>query len=183
METSRAAAETRGEPDGIVPGVSGPDDKWVYVLAASPARRVFGIGMLVALGALLVWVGAAAMPSVPAALAFWAAGAATLWSAALTKSATSDTIRLSRDGLYSSDGVLVAELDNVAGVEFGLFAFKPSNGFALRLKRPMRSVWRPGLWWRIGRRVGVGGVTPRAEAKIMAETIAALLNERAAKNG
>ncbi len=161
--------------------MSGPDDKWVYVLAASPARRVFGIGMLVALGALLVWIGAAAMPSLPAAIAFWAAGAAALWSAALTKSATSDSILLSRDGLYSSDGALVAELDNVAGVEFGLFAFKPSNGFALRLKRPMRSVWRPGLWWRIGRRVGVGGVTPRAEAKIMAETIAALLNERTAK--
>lgn len=162
--------------------MSGPDDKWVYELAASPGRRVFGIGMLVALGALLVWVGAAATPSLPAAAAFWAAGGAALWSAALTKSATSESIRLSPDGLYSSDGALIAELDNVAGVEFGLFAFKPSNGFALRLKRPMRSVWRPGLWWRIGRRVGVGGVTPRAEAKIMAENIAALLNERAAED-
>ena len=36
----------------------------------------------------------------------------------------------------------------------------------------------PGLWWRIGRRIGVGGVTPASQSKVMADLITARLIER-----
>ncbi|HAR51528.1 MAG TPA: hypothetical protein DCS45_06565, partial [Roseovarius nubinhibens] len=49
--------------------------------------------------------------------------------------------------------------------------FKPSNGFIVILKEAQKPRWEPGMWWRLGRRVGIGGVTGAAEAKAMAEVI------------
>jgi hypothetical protein len=43
----------------------------------------------------------------------------------------------------------------------------------IRLKTPASRVWAPGLWWRFGKRVGVGGVTPAGQGKAMADVIAA----------
>jgi hypothetical protein len=37
--------------------------------------------------------------------------------------------------------------------------------------------WQPGLWWRLGKRVGVGGVAPGHQTKAMAQIIEALLAE------
>jgi hypothetical protein len=42
----------------------------------------------------------------------------------------------------------------------------------------MSRVYAPGLWWRAGRRVAVGGVTSRAEGKAVAELINVMLAER-----
>ena len=62
----------------------------------------------------------------------------------------------------------------------GAFAFKPSNGFMLKLSRKGPFAWEPGIWWRIGRRVGVGGVTPGTPAKVMAEMIQERITRRGA---
>ena len=56
-------------------------------------------------------------------------------------------------------------------VDRGLFAFKPSNGFVVVLSQGGWRGWAPGLWWRLGRRLGVGGVTSAAQAKAMAEIL------------
>jgi hypothetical protein len=42
----------------------------------------------------------------------------------------------------------------------------------------MGFAWVPGLWWRIGKRVGVGGVTPSQPARYMAEVMSAMILER-----
>jgi hypothetical protein len=42
-------------------------------------------------------------------------------------------------------------------------------------------MWVPGLWWRIGRSVGVGGMTGAAETKMMAEMIEAMIAVRRAR--
>lgn len=71
-------------------------------------------------------------------------------------------------------------LDEIERVERGVVAMRPSNGFALRLHAPAPSAWGPGLWWRVGRRVGVGGMTSRADCKAMAEVLEfTLLGRRA----
>jgi hypothetical protein len=57
----------------------------------------------------------------------------------------------------------------MVSVARGALAFKPSNGFPVTLRARGPFVWEPGLWWRIGRRVGVGGVTPGTPARFMAE--------------
>jgi hypothetical protein len=83
--------------------------------------------------------------------------------------ATAHRLELTPEGLRSSDGRVLAPMADVVAVDRGVFAFKPSNGFTVKLSRKGSFAWEPGLWWRIGRRVGVGGVTHRTPAKIMAE--------------
>jgi hypothetical protein len=65
-------------------------------------------------------------------------------------------------------------------VDRGTFAFKPSNGFLLRTETRQPRLWQPGLYWRTGRRIGVGGITRAAESKALADLIAIKLAERAA---
>ena len=65
-----------------------------------------------------------------------------------------------------------ARMDEIDRVERGAFAFKPSNGFLVHLKKPGHRAWQPGLWWRMGRKLGIGGVTPAGQAKFMADMIA-----------
>ena len=64
------------------------------------------------------------------------------------------------DRLFDDSGVEICHLDDVAELEKGLHLFKPSSGFVLKLKTKQPAAWSPGLWWRIGHRVGVGGATP-----------------------
>ena len=148
-------------------------------LTPSPIRRYMAIGMMVLLGIVLINVAISGWKSsVPSYLALAVLGLASLAVAWRMHRATANSLHLSRDGIRSSDGTVIAEVDNVARVELGLFAFKPSNGFLVVLKTPMDRAWHPGLWWRLGRRIGIGGVTPRAAAKVMAERLDMLLRNQ-----
>ena len=151
--------------------------KPICKISASVARRAFGIAMLAALGAMFIWIGFVSVKSnIFTAATLGVLGIASFWCASVVLSATSASILLLRRGLVTSDNIVVAELDNIKAVERGLFALKPSSGFVILLKRPMPLVWKPGLWWRFGRRIGVGGATTAAEGKIMAEAIQALMS-------
>jgi hypothetical protein len=39
-------------------------------------------------------------------------------------------------------------------------------------------VWEPGMWWRLGKFVAIGGVTPGSQTKTMSEILSALVAER-----
>ena len=143
----------------------------------SAARRAFAVGSMAVLGALLLWLAVAAPPRAPALLLFLlAAGAGAVVMALRLHAATSRGLVLSGGELRESgpDGRLLARIGDVEGVDRGAFAFKPSSGFLLTLRRgaPGGRAWAPGLWWRIGRRVGVGGAMRGAEARTLAEVIA-----------
>lgn len=66
----------------------------------------------------------------------------------------------------------LALMEDIQEIERGMFALKPSNGFVVRLKTKAAPAWAPGLWWRTGRRLGVGGVTSAGAAKAMADLLA-----------
>lgn len=144
-----------------------------------PARRWVGIAIQGALGALVVSVGLA-VPMDHALVKFLilAAGGFLGWGAFGLYKATQHHIALTRTELRDSAGHLIAKVDDIVGVDRGAFAFKPSQGFLLRLNTTMPRHWSPGLWWRVGRFVGVGGVTPAGEGKFMAEVLATLIAER-----
>ena len=152
-------------------------DKVVATLAPSGIRRSLGIGGLAALGVILAYVAAAGRDASVSSLTLAVAAALAVLLAYKMLVSTSKALELRTDGLYTSDGMLIASISNVRQVELGVFAFKPSNGFLIVLKQPMAGSWNPGLWWRFGRRVGIGGVTPRAEGKVMAEAMTLLLRE------
>ena len=146
-------------------------------VAPSPARRWMAIGMLGALGMLLVYLSVFAPPATLVLQLFLLGlGAGSFFMADRIRRATETQVILTRERLSDGNGRLLCRVSEIASVERGPFAFKPSNGFAVVfLKKPAPRVWEPGLWWRLGRRIGVGGVTPAAEGKFMADTIALLL--------
>jgi len=147
-------------------------------LAPSPGRRLIGVGSVGGLGLLMLWFVATQNPEPQwqVGMAVMAFGA--LWIARRMWRATATWLVLERDALVSSDGRVLARMEDVVAVARGAFAFKPSNGFTLTLRKAGPFVWEPGVWWRTGRRVGVGGVTPGTPARLMAEQIQARIAAR-----
>lgn len=153
-------------------------------LHASPPRRWMAAAMLVLLGGLLLWVALARPPeALHWRLFLLGAGAVALWLAGRLLRATAVHLELTREALRDGRGRVLARVADIRAVHSGVFALKPSSGFTLRLDRPGPAAWQPGLWWRLGRRLGVGGVTSGREARYMAEVIAAILDERRDSGG
>ena len=84
-------------------------------------------------------------------------------------------IFLTREGLFDSTGSAICALNEIEKIDRSFFALKPSNGFLVRLKTPLNTAWVPGLWWRLGKQVGIGGMTSVSEGKTMADTISIIL--------
>ncbi|TCP43195.1 hypothetical protein [Rhodovulum marinum] len=149
------------------------------VLRVSAVRRVVGLGVMVLLAGLLLSVALVRPPDAPLWRGFLLVlGGAVLALGEAMRRATAHPLRLTRAGLFDDTGRELARIDDIEGIERGMFALKPSNGFTLKLTRAGGRAWAPGVWWRFGRRLGVGGVTSAAQAKAMAEILTALLLER-----
>ncbi|NOD63763.1 MULTISPECIES: hypothetical protein [unclassified Ruegeria] len=145
-------------------------------IEASSPRRWAGVGMLTTVGALVTYV-ALASPPEPMWQAFlFAVGGASLWLAYRVWHATQDRIELTRSELRTGSGQIIAKVEDIETVDRGVFAFKPSNGFLVRMRHKSSNRWAPGLWWRLGRRVGVGGMTAAAEAKFMSEALSLIIH-------
>lgn len=145
------------------------DDDIEMELAASAGRRAVGVGSVAALGVIMLYLSLVQSPGPGWQVFMIVFAAASFWMAQRMWNATAHKLELTPDGLRSSDGRMLAPMADVVAVDRGVFAFKPSNGFTVKLSRKGSFAWEPGLWWRVGRRVGVGGVTHRTPAKIMAE--------------
>lgn len=152
-------------------------DPVIATLAASPPRRWTGTVMLSLLGALLIYL-AFSVPFSISQVALILCGIAVLLSASRLFAATSQVIELTKSELRVKDGVVLTELSNIAKVERGAFAFKPSNGFLVSTKQNGPRRWSPGLFWCFSKRIGIGGVTGAPQTKGMAETLALLVAER-----
>lgn len=154
------------------------DDILAEIEASGP-RRWLGLGMLLVLGGLLVYL---AFAHPPAALGWQlfliVLGLLSLWMAQRMQTATSRKLYLTEDALTDSEGTVLARIDDVVSVSRGALAMKPSNGFMLKLKDPAPRAWQPGLWWRLGRRLAVGGVTPGRQTRPMADMIAIMIAKR-----
>ncbi|MBN2905728.1 MAG: hypothetical protein JXJ18_03355 [Rhodobacteraceae bacterium] len=151
----------------------------IATLRVSMMRRLTGLAVMFLLGGLLLYI---AMARPPAELGWrvflLALGGVTLTLAEAMRRATARTLHLTEEGLFDSDGQVLARIEDIREIERGLFALKPSNGFTLKLKSAAPRAWAPGVWWRLGRRLGVGGVTSAAQAKAMAEIMTAMLVTR-----
>ena len=144
-------------------------------LGASAARRVVAATVIGTLAVVFLWIGLFEPVAAPWRVVFLASGGFIALCCRKLWQATRGALILTREGLFAEDGAEVAAVERIASVDRGAFAFKPSNGFVLRLVAPIGTAWAPGLWWRVGRRVGVGGVTASGEARAMADIIAAML--------
>ncbi len=153
-------------------------DEVIGTISASMGRRVLGIASLALLGFLLIYVSFTQPPAILGQVFLLATGSASLWIADKMRRATATVIELTASELRDSSGELICTLDDIESIDRGFFAFKPSNGFLLKLKSPGKRSWRPGLWWRSGRRIGIGGMTPGHQTKFVSEIIAATIAHR-----
>lgn len=148
-------------------------------VSASASRRVIGAGSMILLGAALLSVALSTPPQSLLWLAFLlvlALGA--LWMAQRLWAATGHDLVLTDAALVQEDGTVIATLDQIAKVDRGTFAMKASNGFNIHLKSAQPAMWRPGLWWRMGKRIGIGGVVSGHYTRPMADILTAKVAER-----
>ena len=154
-------------------------DPFRLVLRPSPARQAFGLSVQALLGAILLWL----VVSVPPASMGWrlflfALGTGALVLAVRGWRGAAQGIVLTEAGLHLEDGTPLAPLDRIRAVDRSAFTFKPANGFLLTLDAPLGRAWVPGLYWRVGRRLGVGGMTNAAETKAVAQALSILVAQR-----
>ena len=145
---------------------------------ASQPRRWLGVGMLIVVGAIAIYVALATPPSPVWVLFLLVVGSGAILLALRMWQATEFSIELTETELRCTDGNLIALVEDIEAIDAGFFAFKPSNGFLVRTRTQGSRVWRPGLWWRMGRRIGVGGVTPGAQGKTMSQILASMIATR-----
>lgn len=153
-------------------------DEVLATVGASAPRRWLGVGMLALMGGLLIYIAISTAPGFEWQLFLLGAGIAALLMAERLRRATSMILELTTEELRASDGETIVKISDIESLDRGMFAFKPSNGFVIRTRTSGSRRWESGLWWRIGRRVGVGGVTPVHQTKKMVEIIAAMLAQR-----
>lgn len=145
---------------------------------ASAGRRFLGLVSLGLLGFMLLYLAVTEDPAPEWRLFLVLLGAATLYLADKMRRATATKIELTETELRDTDGTVIALVADIEGMDRGFFAFKPSNGFLLRTGTAGSREWRPGLWWRVGRRIGVGGMTPAHQSKHISEIIAVIMAKR-----
>lgn len=148
------------------------DENGVYArIGVAPARFYFAFAVQVMLGLVLLYMAYVSPAGVIGKLLIMALGVVILVQANRLRLSWHCEILLTDAGLVTQDGVMLAPLDQIKEVSRGAFAFKPSNGFSVALTENLGILWVPGLWWRIGKRVGIGGVTSAGAAKFMAEQL------------
>ncbi len=151
------------------------------VIDPKPARRGAAVGAMGMLGMILLYLAAAHPPRDLAWLVFLlAVGAGCLYLSWRMWVVTGVRLELTRQELREEGGRVLCSIEEIASVDRGFFAFKPASGFLIRLKEESTrgGVYAPGLWWRRGKTIMVGGVTSRAQSKSVADLITVLLVER-----
>lgn len=154
------------------------DTEVIMALKPTGPRRWGGILAQGMLGVLLLGFVFAAGVSPVLRLFFALLAGAALYGAYWMHEVTQQEIQLTEVDLRNSKGRVFSTLNNIERVERGAFAFKPSNGFLVRLKEPCGRGWAPGVWWQRGRMLGIGGTMAGGQSRAMADAISAMVMER-----
>lgn len=150
-----------------------PDQDGVYArIQASAGRAIFAYSVLFVLGALVIYATLMRPPAFGWLVFMLGFGVLMIWMAEKQRRAAKLEIILTADEVVDTQGRVLARIEDVVSVSRGALALKPSNGFTLVTKAKGTRAYVPGMWWRIGRRVGIGGITGAGQTKFMAEQIA-----------
>ncbi len=150
-----------------------PGEDILCRLAPSRPRLWIGTGAVAGVAGVILWIAATGTFTPSSRFLVAVFGILMGWGA--LKFYRSADVELEFDGktlFEARSGRVLAKLENIRRIERGALAFKPSSGFLIVLKaRDGANAWVPGMWWRLGRHVGVGGIVPSHAGKFMAEVI------------
>lgn len=150
----------------------------VLQIGAAPLRRVVLIAALYALAVAVIYFSLARPQSILGMIWLVLVCAVLFWLAQTVRRTSARQLILTRTHLCDSSGAVLAALDDILQVHRGALALKPSSGFTLLLRSPQATQLAPGLWWRFGRMVGVGGLIDRSATRAMAAALADQLANR-----
>ena len=148
-------------------------------LAMNAPRYWIALGAWLALGGFLIYLALSAGTLISTIVG--AIGLGLMYGAIRTLLSGRQELILTLDSLSDTRGRIVARVDDVQKVDRGTFSLRPSNGFGIQLKAPGPRGWQPGLWWCIGRRIGIGGLTPSGQGRAMADLLDAMVQDRKAQ--
>jgi hypothetical protein len=156
-------------------------DTPLATLRPSTPRLVFTVICLAAFAAALLWIAFMQPPDNIGWRGFLLLAAIlVVWSVLRLRRLRGRALVLTEDALVDTSSGTVCRIADIARINTSTFALKPARGFAIDLVESGERVWIPGLWWRIGRNVGVGGMTGSVETRMMAERLDAMVAARKA---
>jgi hypothetical protein len=141
------------------------------MIAVSPTRVLLAVSAAGGLALLLLAV--AVLPALPfaARAVILAFGLGALLLALALWRARRGALVLDLRGIADETGARIATWPEIARAHQSPFGLRPSGGIGLQLRSAAVPGWRPGLWWRWGRRAGLGGMLGRAGARELAAAI------------
>lgn len=158
------------------------EDRVLIRLPASPLRRWTTMVLLAVFAAIFLQVGFELPLERPIAkIGAMLLGLAVIWQGVLIWRAGGRVLELTTSALIETGtGRVLARIEDIDRLDRSIIAWRPATGFLILLKQPASGLsGTPGMWWRIGRRIGVGGITPKLEGKAMAELLDEMLRSRA----
>lgn len=160
---------------------AGPDEVLIG-LRASTGRRLIGIGALLLLCMIPLWHGYDNDIGTDKRLALIVLGLAGLFGAMRIWQSSRVELELTPSELRESGGRQIVRVADIVKIDREAFEIlKPTNGFVIVTRESMPLVVSPGIWWRFGKRIGVGGFTGAGEGKAMAELLQEMLKRRDAE--
>ncbi|NRA98881.1 MAG: hypothetical protein HRU32_03505 [Rhodobacteraceae bacterium] len=145
-------------------------------LQVSPPRHMLTVAVFSVLAFFMVSLGIEIFAGTPLSGVFLLVlGALAGFMAWRVWQARSQGVVLTRDALITFDDQVLCTVDDIDRVERSIFAVKPSGGFRVKLKSRHARGWVPGVWWRSGKSIGIGGITISPQARAMADVLAARL--------
>lgn len=154
-------------------------DETIIEIGASPLRRLLGAGALALICAILLWNGYQNFIKSGSGLLLMLFALAGYYAAWRFWQSSSIRLVLTPTELRDSRGRLVANIADIVALQRDAFGIiKPTNGFVIATREKQPAAFIPGIWWRLGNRIGIGGLTGSGEGKAMAELLQELLRRR-----
>ena len=78
---------------------------------------------------------------------------------------------INQEGLFNLDKSLICRIDEIDQIDTSPYTFKSANGFIVILKTKNSFKTVPGLYWRLGKRISIGGLIAKNESKFVSSTL------------
>ena len=85
-------------------------------------------------------------------------------------------------GMFNLDESLIFKMDEIERIDVSPYTFKSANGFIILLKTKSSFKFIPGLYWRLGNRISIGGLVSKNESKFLSTTLLELYEQNLTKN-